>query len=80
MFYLYILLNETNTRTYTGVTDNIERRLRQHNAGRVKSSKPYRPYRVFYTEVFETLSEAVQMETYYKTSAGRKKIKSLFNK
>ncbi|MCJ7772606.1 MAG: GIY-YIG nuclease family protein, partial [Desulfobacterales bacterium] len=40
MYYVYILLNEAKTRTYTGVADNVEKRLEEHNSGRVKSSSP----------------------------------------
>jgi predicted GIY-YIG superfamily endonuclease len=35
MHHVYILLNETKTRTYTGVADNVDKRLGEHNAGRV---------------------------------------------
>ncbi|MBW2180018.1 MAG: GIY-YIG nuclease family protein [Deltaproteobacteria bacterium] len=38
MYCVYILLNEAETKTYTGVTDDVEKRLKEHNSGRVKSS------------------------------------------
>jgi len=41
MYYVYILLNEAKTRTYTGIARDVEKRLKEHNAGRVKSSRPY---------------------------------------
>jgi len=77
MHYLYILLNETKTRTYTGVADDVEKRLSEHNAGRVKSSSPYRPYKVIHTETFATLSEARQREKFYKSTTGRRRIKEM---
>ena len=77
MHYLYILLNKTNTRTYTGVTDDVEKRLTEHNAGRVKSSRPYRPHRVIYSEEFETLIEARQKEKFYKSTTGRRRLKEM---
>jgi putative endonuclease len=80
MHYLYILLNETKTRTYTGVADDVEKRLNQHNAGRVKSSSQYRPYKVIHTESFQTLKEARQKETFYKSATGRRRIKEMFFK
>ena len=58
MFYVYILLNEKRDRTYTGVSDDVDKRLAEHNAGRVKSSCPYRPYRIIHVEPFTTLKEA----------------------
>ncbi len=78
MYYVYILLNETKTRTYTGVTDDIDKRLTEHNAGRVKSSSPYRPYRIAYFESFRTLSEARHGEKFYKSTSGRRELKKMF--
>lgn len=75
MYYVYILLNEAETKTYTGVTDDVEKRLKEHNSGRVKSSSPYK---VNCTESFKTLSEARQKERFYKSTTGRRKIKEMF--
>ena len=78
MYFVYILINETKTRTYTGVANNVNKRLKEHNAGKVKSSGPYRPYRIVHTESFLTLSEARQKEKYYKTTTGRRILKEMF--
>ena len=78
MYYVYILLNENKARTYTGVSDNVNKRLKEHNAGRVKSSSPYRPYKVIYTESFTTLAEARKREIFYKSTTGRRKLKNIF--
>lgn len=83
MYYVYILLNEAKTRTYTGVADDVNKRLALHNAGRVKASRPYRPYNIIHTEEFETLKEARQKEKFYKSTTGRRKLKEIifkFNK
>ena len=80
MYHVYILLSETNTRTYTGVADDVNKRLAEHNAGRVKSSRPYRPYKIIYTESFETLKEARQKERFYKSTTGRRRLKEMFFK
>ncbi len=78
MHYVYILLNERKTRTYTGVADDVNKRLALHNAGRVKASRPYRPYNIIHTEEFETLKEARQKEKFYKSTTGRRRIKEKF--
>ena len=78
MYYVYILLNQSKTKTYTGVTDNINKRLTEHNLGKVKSSRPYRPYKIIHTESFITLSEARQREKFYKSTAGRRQLKKMF--
>jgi putative endonuclease len=77
MYYVYILLNEAKTRTYTGVTDDVNKRLADHNAGRIQSSQPYRPYKVVHIESFETLKEARQKEKYYKSTTGRRRLKDM---
>ena len=80
MYYVYILLNEEKNRTYTGVSDDVEERLKEHNTGRVKSSNPYRPYKVVHTEPFDTLSEARQKEKFYKSTTGRRRLKEMLVK
>jgi putative endonuclease len=77
MYHVYILLNEAGTRTYTGVADDVNKRLADHNAGRVKSSHPYRPYKILRTESFATLSEARQKEKFYKSTTGRRRLKEM---
>ena len=77
MYYLYILLNEAKTRTYTGVANDVNKRLAEHNAGRVKSSRPYRPYEIVHTELFGTLSEARQKEKFYKSTTGRRRLREM---
>ncbi len=79
MHYLYILVSETKSRTYTGVTESIEKRLKEHNSGRVKSSRPYRPYKILCTQVSPTLIEAHQAERFYKSTAGRRRLKQMIS-
>lgn len=77
MYHVYILLNEAKTRTYSDVTDNVDKRLAEHNAGRVKSSRPYRPYKIIHIESFEKLSDAQQKEKFYKSTTGRRRLKEM---
>jgi len=78
MYYLYILLNKAKTKTYTGITDNVEKRLEDHNRGKVKSSRPYHPYKAIHTESFSTLSDARQKEKFYKSTTRRRRLKEMF--
>ena len=78
MYYVYILLNETNFKTYTGVADDVNKRLAEHNAGRVKSSRPYRPYKIIHAEPFKTLKEARRKERFYKSTTGRRRLEEMF--
>ena len=75
-FYIYILESIATGRWYIGSTQDVDSRLQYHNSGRVRSSKPYRPYRLIYTESFLTRSEAVKREMQIKRSGViRKQIK-----
>ncbi len=77
MYYVYILLNIARTRTYTGTTNDIARRFKEHNAGEISSSRPYRPYELIHTESFPSLSEARKREKYFKSTPGRRKIREI---
>lgn len=77
MVYVYILISESGLRTYVGCTTDVERRLNEHNCGKVRSSSPYRPYRVLYTEEFSNLIEARRRERFYKGTTGRRMIHAL---
>jgi putative endonuclease len=77
MYYVYILLNKAGTRTYMGVVEDVNKRLSEHNAGRVRSSRPYRPYKIICTESFATLSESRQKERFYKSTTCRRRLKEM---
>ena len=51
MYYLYILQSTKDPNWfYKGSTNDIHRRLCQHNAGLVRSTAPYKPLNLVYTE------------------------------
>lgn len=50
MYYLYILQSSKNSYFYTGLTKNIQRRLQEHNSGRVSSTRTHTPFNVVYEE------------------------------
>ena len=62
---------------YKGSTENLEKRLKQHNSGKVKSTKGYRPWVLVYHEQFGSRQEAYERERYFKTGAGREFLKKL---
>ena len=62
MNYTYILKCNDNT-LYTGWTNNLEKRLEAHNAGKgAKYTKPRLPVELVYYESFETKQEAMKRE------------------
>ncbi len=74
MFVVYILINTIGTRTYVGHTNNVEKRLMEHNSGQVTATKAYRPWSILFTESIDSLSRAKHRELYWKSGAGRKNI------
>ena len=78
MYKVYILISEKFAKTYVGFTDNLDRRLIEHNSGKSEFSSRYKPWKILYFEDHEKLENAVSREKYFKTSAGRNKIKTLF--
>lgn len=77
MFYTYILQSERNGRYYIGSTGNLDSRLKRHNAGEMKSTRSYIPYKVVYCEKFDRLIEARGRESEIKKRKSRKHIESL---
>ena len=75
MYFTYILYSKSFDRLYKGQTKNLKNRLKLHNSGFVKSTKPFIPWEVVYFEEFDSRLEAVKREKYYKTAAGRRFLK-----
>jgi putative endonuclease len=78
-YFLYILYSPVFIKTYVGQTDNLNGRLFYHNTGKVKSTKPFRPWILIYSKSFTTRTDAMIREKWFKSSAGRKKISEILN-
>ena len=76
MYYAYVLKSVQHDYFYKGHCHNLEIRLQQHNTGMTESIKPYIPFVLIYFEEFKTVDEAIQREKYFKTSAGRRFLKT----
>ena len=69
---VYILRSDSHPdRYYTGLTDNIERRLAVHNSGGSKHTAHLRPWSLVAFTTFVTADSAVAFERYLKTGSGR---------
>jgi putative endonuclease len=80
MFCTYVLVSEfKGLRFYVGISSDIENRLTQHNSGKTKSTKGYRPWRLFFFEEYKTSIEARGSEIYLKSGTGKEKIKRMWN-
>ncbi len=79
MYFVYILQSLKSGRRYTGYTNNLERRLAEHNAGRTRSLFKYRPLEIIYTEEYNTLNEARSRERQIKSYRSGEAFKKLLN-
>jgi putative endonuclease len=80
MFFLYILQSLNDKWAYVGVTNNLQRRLDEHNKGYVRSTKNKRPFALAHKEGFFVLSEARKREWFLKcTPQGGKEKRNILN-
>jgi putative endonuclease len=62
MYFVYILQSKRNKSFYVGYTNNIERRLKEHNEGAVDCTKDSLPWEVIYYEAFKSIEDARMRE------------------
>jgi len=70
MFYAYILKSQTFGTHYYGSTEDLNKRLIDHNSGKVKYTKSRRPWFMHYSEAYDTRSEAYKREKFFKSIDG----------
>ncbi len=82
-YIVYILKSETTSKYYIGHTDNMDRRLSQHNNpdyhGTRHTKRNKGPWSCVYTEEYNTRSEAMKREKEIKAKKSRKYIEFLIN-
>lgn len=80
MNYTYIVECSDGT-LYTGWTNNLEKRMEAHNAGKgAKYTKTRRPVKLVYQEQFETKEEAMSREYQIKQLSRKEKFKLIQEK
>ena len=72
MWWVYVLRSLKDGRRYVGISEDVRRRVGDHNTGRAWSTKGRRPFELIYKESLGTRSEARLRELYFKTAAGRR--------
>jgi predicted GIY-YIG superfamily endonuclease len=70
--YVYRLRSASHIdEVYTGVTENLEERLRKHNSGSVPHTSKYRPWHLETAIAFHSRDKAAAFEAYLKSGSGR---------
>ena len=70
--YVYILLSESDvTHRYTGLTEDLEARLKSHNQGNNPHTSKYRPWKIETAIAFSSREKASAFEKYLKSHSVR---------
>ena len=71
-YYVYGIVSLADSKQYyIGFTENLDSRLKHHNAGAVPSTAPYRPWSYRTCVAFTDRQRALEFERYLKTHSGR---------
>jgi len=69
MFYFYLIKSLKDKDLYSGYTDDLRQRYKNHNSGRVSSTKNRRPFEVIYYEAYKSEIDARNRERQIKRRA-----------
>jgi len=71
MVIVYVIESIADKTWYTGMTKDINQRVKDHNAGKNRFTKGHRPWSVIYTEQHPDWITARAREKYLKSAAGK---------
>lgn len=75
VYCVYILTNQHHTVLYTGVTNDLVRRVREHREGRVEGfTKRYNVSKLVYYETFADVEQAIEREKQIKAGPRQRKL------
>ena len=73
MFFVYIIKSDLDRKLYVGSTNDLKRRLKEHNMGLVRSTKIRIPFKLIYYEAYASEKEARHREHNLKLRAKARK-------
>ena len=76
-YFVYAIKSKVRAYIYVGMTNNLKRRISDHNKGYNRTTKPYTPFKLIYTEKFPSRIEARVKEKYLKSGVGKEFLKSI---
>jgi len=74
MYYVYLLKSKNNNFVYTGFSSDLRKRFIEHNAGKVRSTKFYKPFDLIYYEAYNSKIIARKRELELKNNSQQKEI------
>lgn len=76
MFYTYILRSKKNGGMYTGYTNDLRKRFKEHNENKSRYTNKKGPYDLIYYEACLNQDDARSRELYLKSGKGKRYLKS----
>lgn len=77
MFIVYALKSIARNYTYVGLTSDLQSRILRHNKGYERTTKPYAPFKLIYSEEFSERISARIREKFLKSGQGKDFLKGL---
>ena len=71
MYYTYILYSSKSRNFYYGYTEDLKKRVKEHNQGLSKATAPHRPWKLMFYAAFEHKQKAKDFELYIKSGSGK---------
>jgi putative endonuclease len=75
--FLYVIKSMMNAELYVGITQDVNRRLKDHEQGKNRYTKGLRPWNLVLTKEYENWQSARDKEKYYKSGFGKERLKKL---
>lgn len=76
MFYVYALKSKHRNYIYVGMTNNVNRRFKEHNNKKESTTRSYAPFDLILIENYETRIKARKREKYLKSGIGKEYLKN----
>jgi len=80
MWYVYVLESLKDGKWYTGSTDDLKRRLKEHQKGHVEATRNRRPLKLLYYEACINEKTTIEREKYLKTAWGKRYLRKRIGK
>ena len=77
MYYVYILKSNRDNKLYIGYTTDLRKRLKEHNQGKVASTKSRRLLELVFYEAYKDSKDARRREIYLKTANGKSTLRMM---
>lgn len=75
MFYVYVIEHQQTQLMHVGFTNDLSKRLKEHNKRGLLTSKKKSAWQVIYYEAYLNESDARRREEYFRTHLGRHAVK-----